>query len=145
MKILAIDLGEKRTGLAICEKDELIAFPLTVIFEENKKKLMEKIKDIACKNSVDMFVVGLPVNMDGSLGEKAKICEKFALMLKEETNQDVALWDERQTTILAQKYLINSGTKIKKKKKIIDKVAATIILEDFLNYKKNNNQIKLIN
>ena len=82
--------------------------------------------------------------MDGSVGEKAKNCEKFAKDLKEKTKLPVALWDERQTTKLASRFLIESNTKKRKKKKVIDGVAATIILDSFIQFRKNNNKINLI-
>lgn len=144
MKILAIDLGEKRTGIAICDKNETISYPLEVIIETDKNKLIEKIFQIVNENKADLILVGFAKNMDGSIGEKAKNCEKFAKDLKEKTKLPVALWDERQTTKLASRFLIESNTKKRKKKKVIDGVAATIILDSFIQFRKNNNKINLI-
>lgn len=144
MKILAIDLGEKRTGIAICDKNETISYPLEIITETDKNKLIEKIFKIVNENKADLILVGFAKNMDGSVGEKAKNCEKFAKDLKEKTKLPVALWDERQTTKLASRFLIESNTKKRKKKKVIDGVAATIILDSFIQFRKNNNKINLI-
>ncbi len=144
MKILAIDLGEKRTGIAICDKNETISYPLEIIVEIDRKKLIEKIFQISNENKAELILVGFAKNMDGSIGEKAKICEKFAKDLKEKTKLPVALWDERQTTKLASRFLIESNTKKRKKKKVIDGVAATIILDSFIQFRKNNNKINLI-
>ena len=144
MKILAIDLGEKRTGIAICDKNETISYPLEIIVEIDRKKLIEKIFQISNENKAELILVGFAKNMDGSIGEKAKICEKFAKELKEKTKLPVALWDERQTTKLASRFLIESNTKKRKKKKVIDGVAATIILDSFIQFRKNNNKINLI-
>lgn len=144
MKILAIDLGEKRTGIAICDKNETISYPLEIIIETDKNKLIEKIFKIVNENKADLILVGFAKNMDGSVGEKAKNCEKFAKDLKEKTKLPVALWDERQTTKLASRFLIESNTKKRKKKKVIDGVAATIILDSFIQFRKNNNKINLI-
>ena len=144
MKILAIDLGEKRTGIAICDKAETISYPLEIIIEIDRKKLIEKIFQISNENKAELILVGFAKNMDGSIGEKAKICEKFAKDLKEKTKLPVALWDERQTTKLASRFLIESNTKKRKKKKVIDGVAATIILDSFIQFRKNNNKINLI-
>ena len=144
MKILAIDLGEKRTGIAICDKTETISYPLEIIVEIDRKKLIEKIFQISNENKAELILVGFAKNMDGSIGEKAKICEKFAKDLKEKTKLPVALWDERQTTKLASRFLIESNTKKRKKKKVIDGVAATIILDSFIQFRKNNNKINLI-
>lgn len=144
MKILSIDFGEKRTGIAICDKNETISYPLEVIIETDRKKLIEKIFQISTRNEAELILVGLAKNMNGSIGEKAKNCENFAKELKEKTNLPVALWDERQTTKLASRFLIESNTKKRKKKNIIDGVAATIILDSFIQFRKNNNEIKLI-
>ncbi len=144
MKILAIDLGEKRTGIAICDKNETISYPLEIIVEIDRKKLIEKIFQISNENKAELILVGFAKNMDGSIGEKAKVCEKFAKELKEKTKLPVALWDERQTTKLASRFLIESNTKKRKKKKVIDGVAATIILDSFIQFRKNNNKINLI-
>lgn len=144
MKILAIDLGDRRTGIAICDKEETISYPLKTILEENKEKLIEKIFELALENKIQMLLVGIAINMDGSIGEKAKNCRNFAKRLKEKTNIPVATWDERQTTKLASRFLIESNTKKRKKKKVIDSVAATIILNSFLEYRKNNLNVNLI-
>lgn len=144
MNLLAIDYGKKRTGIAACDKDELICYPVCSIFEEEETLLIEKIGKIVLENKTNMLVVGVAVNMDGSFGGKALKCIEFAKTLKYTLNIPVALWDERQTTLLASKYLITSNTKKRKKKNIIDKVAATIILESFIAYKNNNNQIDLV-
>ena len=137
MKILSIDLGEKRTGIAICDEKEIVAYPLEVIVEEDREVLVEKISNLTKSNGVEMVLVGLARNMDGSYG-KARICEKFAEKIKERLKMPVVLWDERQTTKLAMRYMNESNTKKKKKKKIVDSIAATIILESFIEYKKNN-------
>ncbi len=144
MKILAIDLGEKRTGIAICDKNETISYPLEIIVETDKKQLIEKIFTISKENKADLILVGFAKNMDGSIGQRAKNCEKFAKDLKEKTKLPVALWDERQTTKLASRFLIESNTKKRKKKKVIDGVAATIILDSFIQFRKNANKINLI-
>ena len=144
MKIIAIDFGEVRTGIAICDEKETISYPLKTIVEKNEENLINKIKEIIVKNKAEMILVGLALNMNGEFGDSAKQCEEFAKKLKNTLNLPVALWDERQTTKLASKFLIEANTKKRKKKKIIDYVAATLILESFLQYKKNNNKIKLL-
>ena len=144
MNLLAIDYGEKRTGIAACDKDELICYPVCSILEEEEDVLVKKIGQIVLENKTNMLVVGVAVNMNGSFGAKALKCIEFAKTLKYNLNIPVALWDERQTTLLASKYLITSNTKKRKKKNIIDKVAATVILESFIAYKNNNNHIDLV-
>lgn len=144
MKIIAIDFGQVRTGIAMCDEKETISYPLQVIVEKDENTLVEKIKEIVNNKKAEMVLVGLALNMSGEFGESAKKCKEFAQKLKNSLNIPIALWDERQTTKLASRFLIEAKTKKHKKKKIIDNVAATLILESFLQYKKNNNQIKLL-
>ena len=135
---MAIDLGEKRTGVSICDENETIAYPLEVIVEENEKKLIDKILQLAKNNNVLMILIGLAKNMDGSLGERAQKHKSFCEKLQKLVEIPVSLWDERQTTKLALRYLTENKTKRKKKKKIVDTVEATIIIERLLKNKKNN-------
>ena len=144
MVIISIDLGEKRTGVAVCDKNEILSYPLEVIKEDNKKKLIEKISQLVRENKAEMILVGFALNMNGSVGERAINCRNFAEEIKEKLSIPVALWDERQTTKFATKLLIESKTKNRKKKNIIDCVAATIILDDFLKFRKNNKEIELV-
>ena len=137
MKILAIDYGEARTGLAICDRTEFLASPLGTLEERDFAKLVTKIVYTIREYGAEAIVVGLPVNMDGSHGEKAQKCERLADTLKKLTGMPVALWDERQTTIQAASYLNETTVRGAKRKEIIDQVAATIILESFLAFRKN--------
>lgn len=137
MKIMAVDLGETRTGLATCEQMEFMASPLCVIKEEDEATLVLKIAEKAKQNGVEMIVIGYPKNMDGSCGERALKCEAISEKIAEATGLPVELWDERCTTIMAKNALNFTDTRGKKRKAIIDAVAATIILEDFINYRKN--------
>lgn len=144
MKILAIDYGEARVGTAICDESETFCFPLKTIKNLNQEDLIKKIEELIILKKAKMIILGLPLNMNSSEGEKAKICREFAKKLKDSLKIPVALWDERQTTKQALNYLNLANTKKKKKKKVIDSVAATIILESFLKYKSNNLKINLI-
>lgn len=132
MIILAIDLGKVRTGLALSDKSEFLASPLCVIEESNKEILLQKIFDICKKESVEQIVVGLPVNMNGSLGESAVNAKLFSDQLRETTGLPVFMRDERGTTITAHNYLNRTNVRGRKRKAIIDSVAATIILQDYL-------------
>ena len=138
MVIMAVDLGKARTGIALCDKTELLASPLTQINEYNREKLLDKISDLARKKRAELLVVGLPKNMDGSEGESAKNARAFADELAEKTGLPVEMQDERGTTITAHNYLNVTDTRGKKRKSVIDAVAATIILEDYLNRKHNS-------
>lgn len=138
MVIMAVDLGKARTGIAICDKTELLASPLTQINEYNREKLLDKISDLAKEKRAELLVVGLPKNMDGSEGESAKNARSFADELAEKTGLPIDMQDERGTTITAHNYLNATDTRGKKRKSVVDAVAATIILEDYLNRKHNS-------
>ena len=138
MKILAVDLGKARTGLAICDEREMLASPLKVIAERNQERLVEQVAAEAQENRVKMLVVGLPKNMDGSEGESAQNARAFAQRLEETSGLPVAMRDERGTTVSAHSYLNTTDTRGKKRKAVVDAVAATIILQEFLDYRKNH-------
>lgn len=137
MKILAVDLGKARTGLAICDEGEVLASPVRVISERNWDRLTSIIVQEAKTLSAKQIVVGLPRNMDGSEGESAQNARAFAEQLKALTSIPIVLWDERGTTITAHEYLNDTDTRGKKRKAVIDAVAATVILQDYLSFRKN--------
>ena len=140
MIIMAVDLGKARTGIAISDSGESFAFPKKVITEYNNEKLVEKICDAAKEYSAELIVVGLPKNMDGSLGWRAEECTETAKQIEEKSGKQVVMWDERCTTVSAHTALNFTDTKGKKRKAVVDAVAAVIILEDYLNYRKNTNK-----
>lgn len=137
MVIMSVDLGEARTGIAICDKMQILASPLCVISEKNRKKVLIKICDLAAERKVERIVVGLPRNMDGSEGESAMKARAFAQDLHDMSDIDVVLQDERCTTITAHSYLNTTNVKGQKRKKIVDSVAATVILQNYLQNLKN--------
>ena len=139
MVILAVDLGKVRTGVAICDKFEVLASPVEVITEHNREKLAVRIAEICKERKPEMIVLGLPKNMDGSEGESAQAARAFGEVLKEKTGLPLEFGDERGTTITAHSYLNNTDTRGKKRKNVVDAVAATIILEDYLRKRKNQN------
>lgn len=133
MKIMAVDFGDARTGLAMCDRTEILASPLGVITEKSLAKTVEKIVYAVREYEAKMVVVGLPLNMDGSEGERAVKCRKVADMLKNILpDVPVELWDERNTTKSAAIYMNETNTRGKKRKETIDAAAAAIILESFL-------------
>ncbi len=134
---MAIDLGDSKTGLACCDLNETLAFPVGTITETNQKILIEKLINTISNMQIELVVVGNPINMNGSVGPRSKKCKKFADKLKSRLKIPVKLWDERQSTLLANRLLIEASTKKRKKKKLIDEVAATVILENFLKFRKN--------
>jgi putative Holliday junction resolvase len=137
MKIMAIDLGDTRTGLAICDKDEILASPVKVITEKNKDRLLDKIIEEGTALGVEMYVVGYPKNMNNTVGERAQLCLDFADKLREKSNLPVDMRDERCTTVSAHNILNVTNTRGKKRKAVVDAVAAVIILQDYIDYRKN--------
>ncbi len=140
MIIMSIDLGKARTGIAVSDPNESFAFPKTVINEYNSEKLVEKIKAVANELSAELIVVGLPKNMDGSEGERADECRKIAEKIAFQTQKKVVMWDERCTTISAHTALNFTDTRGKKRKAVVDAVAAVMILEDYLSFRKNTRE-----
>ena len=135
MKILAVDLGKVRTGLAVSDIGEVLASPLCVLEEKNAEILAEKINQICNDERIAKIVLGLPRNMDGSEGESAQNAKAFGKMLEEKTQLPVILLDERGTTITAHNYLNETNTRGKRRKKVVDSVAATVILQSYLDRK----------
>ena len=137
MKIMAVDYGDTRTGLAVCDRTEFLASPVGVIEERNFYFTIQKVAHAVKEYDVQMVVVGYPVNMNGTVGPRAEKCAQFAELLKTKVDVPVELWDERATTLEAQNYLSETGTYGKKRKEVIDEVAATIILESYMTYRYN--------
>ena len=140
MIILGIDLGKARTGVAICDKGELLASPLTVVTEYHRDQLVEKLAVLAKENKAELLAVGLPRNMDGSEGESAQNAREIGALLEEAAGLPVEFVDERGTTITAHGYLNETNTRGKKRKAVVDAVAATVILEDCLRRRRNQRQ-----
>ncbi|HCA55315.1 MAG: Holliday junction resolvase RuvX [Clostridia bacterium] len=137
MVILSVDYGRVRTGIAVCDKDEIIASPVEVIKEVRQEVLAEKISMLCRQKGAEQIVLGLPKNMDGTEGESALNVRAFSEILQTVTGLPVVLQDERGTTVTAYGYLDRTNTYGKKRKAIVDSVAAVIILEDYLRYRRN--------
>lgn len=143
MIIMSVDAGLARTGIAVCDKDELLASPVCVIEEYNEVRLLEKVSAKAFELKASLVVVGLPKNMDGSEGDRARVCRAFAENLQNMLGDiPVQFCDERSTTVLAHTYLNIADVRGRKRKKTVDAVAAVIILEDFLAMRKNSGKSK---
>ncbi|MBE6855006.1 MAG: Holliday junction resolvase RuvX [Ruminococcus sp.] len=136
MIILAVDFGDARTGLACCDKTELLASPAGVISEKDFDLCIQKTADAAMEHRAERIVVGYPKNMNNTVGERAEKCTLFAERLEALSGIPCVLWDERCTTITAHRYLNDTNTRGKKRKAVVDAVAATIILENYLDYRK---------
>jgi len=135
MKVLGLDVGDKKIGVAISDELGYTAQGLTVIYRKSLKEDLEEINKIITLHNVSEIVVGYPRNMNGSLGPRAKVVEQFAKALHEFTGIKPVFWDERLSTVEAEKLLISGDLSRHKRKKVIDKMAATLILSGYLNYK----------
>lgn len=136
MIILGVDLGKARTGLAVCDKSEILASPLTVIQEYNRERLVEKISAAAAERHAELLVVGLPRNMDGSEGESAENARAIGELIQSATGLPVEFCDERGTTVTAHGYLNDTNVRGKKRKAVVDAVAATVILQNYLDSRR---------
>ena len=135
---MSVDFGDSRTGLAVCDKSEFLASPLTVVHEYNFEKCAEQTAEYAKNEKAELIVVGYPKNMNGTVGERAEKCEKFAELVTELSGIPHKMWDERCTTVSAHNYLNETNVRGKKRKNVVDAVAAVIILESYLGYTKNH-------
>ena len=137
MRIMAVDLGDARTGLAVSDASGLIAGDAWIIKEWDTGKIADAIVREAESRQVGRIVLGYPKNMDGTVGPRAEKSEQFAALLGAKTEIPVVLWDERRTTVDAHRILSDSGVHGKKRKNTVDAVAATLILEGYLNRKQD--------
>ncbi len=136
-RILSVDFGDVRTGLAISDASRLLASGIGYISPGGLEKTVLAVSEKAKTEGAVAIVVGLPKNMDGSEGSRAERCKKFARMLKEQSGLLVSTFDERMTTMTASRYLNETNTKGKKRKGVIDTLSAQIILQNCLDRLKN--------
>jgi putative Holliday junction resolvase len=132
MIYLGLDLGSKTLGLSISDKTSLIATSLEVIRYSNNEELFNRLDEVVYNRHVDAFVLGNPLNLDGSLSTRSEITLEFKKLLEERYKKEVIMQDERLSTVEAERMLISNDTKRKNRKKVIDKIAATIILQGYL-------------
>lgn len=137
MKIMSVDYGDVRTGIAACDALELLASPVCVLTLTDAEALADSITALARERGAELIVVGQPKNMDASLGERALKAAALARMISERGGIQTVLWDERLTTVSAHGYLNETDTRGRKRKAVVDAVSAVIILQDYLNYRKN--------
>lgn len=134
---MGVDFGDARTGIAVSDPAGFLASPVCVISETDFDTTVKKTAEKAAEYSVLQIVVGYPKNMNGTIGVRAEKSELFAKKLEELTGLPVKLWDERCTTMSAAVFLNATDTRGKKRKKVIDAAAATLILQDFLDFERN--------
>ena len=135
--ILSLDYGEKRIGIAISDNKCSIALPSEVLERNKTNKDFLYIKDFIEKNDIQAVLIGMPYNMNGTEGEKCKIVKNFSKKLLEFINISIIYWDERLSTVAQEKILINKDVSRKKRKKVIDMLAASYFLQSFLDFLKN--------
>lgn len=136
MKIMAIDYGDAHTGVAISDRTLTLTGFSTVITAYRPEAVIEKLLPLISEHEISELVLGHPLNMDGTRGPRAEKAEGFAEMLREATSLPVTLWDERRTTVDAHNILLNNGKRAKERKKTVDAVAASLMLEGYLTFKK---------
>lgn len=135
MRILAVDYGDARTGIAMSDLLCSIVGSTMVIHSRNQDKTLEEIQRLIKEYGVTEIVVGLPKNMDGSEGVRAELCREFADRLRQLSGLPVAMWDERRTTVEAHNILSQHNYHGKKRKNTVDAVAASLILEGYLGFR----------
>ena len=136
--ILCLDLGKKRIGLAISDVNQKIATPYDVIKEKKFSEVLEIIKNLVKEFDIGSIIVGDPINMDGSLGPKSQSSRSFIANINKDIYIPILLWDERLSTVAAEKSLIEADISRKKRGEVIDKIAANIILQNFLDFLNTN-------
>lgn len=140
MRYLGIDLGSKTVGLAMSDTTLTIASTYKTIFfkDEDYNSTINEIKDIIKEYNITKIILGLPKNMNNTLGERAEITLKYKELLEKSTGLPVIMFDERLTSVISNSILIEADISRKKRKKKVDSIAAQIILQDYLNKEKNN-------
>ncbi len=135
-RIMGLDIGDKTIGVAVSDLMGLTAQGVTTIKRVGKKKDIEAIKQIIAEKQVNKIVSGLPKNMNGTIGTQGEKVQKFCELLKEETNLPIEFWDERLSTVAAERSLIEGNVRRENRKKVIDMLAAVIILQGYLDSKR---------
>lgn len=138
MKIMAVDYGDSRTGLAISDETETLASPLETVYEHHFERCAERIAQIAAEKKAGMIIVGDPVNTNGTRGPRSEKCCEFARMLRELVGVEVIMWDERSSTVTAISYMNEINKRGKKRRQVIDQAAAAVILDNYLEYRKRH-------
>ena len=132
MRVLSIDHGTKRMGIAVSDPSGMIALPLEFIPAEPFAAFLERLKQLIVEKEVEMILIGMPRNMDGSYGPAAAKVQEFVAVLKENIAVPIRTWDERLTSAQANRFLLEADVKRKDRKEKVDKAAAAILLQSFL-------------
>ena len=138
MKILAVDYGDSRTGLATCDRTEFLTTAITPqITLKARNKVAARVCEVAKEIGAELIVIGLPLNMDGTEGERAIKSRKLAKTVEIWSGLPVRMWDERSSTVTAIGFMNDVNKRGKKRKEVLDSAAAAVILESYLAWRKN--------
>ena len=140
MKIMAIDYGDAHTGVAISDPTGFLAGTATTIHSCKAEVVLDELVRLIRENRVEQLVMGFPRNMDGTEGPRAQLYREFAAAVEQASGMTPVLWDERRTTVDAHRILFEAGKNAKKRKKNVDAVAASLILEGYLDFKRMQNK-----
>ncbi|MFC4100033.1 Holliday junction resolvase RuvX [Paenibacillus xanthanilyticus] len=135
MRVMGIDYGDRNIGIAVSDAFGWTAQPVKVVQKRRDDGELDEIAALTKEHEVSEIVVGLPKNMNGTVGPRGEICIAFAQSLQQKLNLPVHLWDERLTTVAAERTLIEADVSRKKRKLVVDKMAATLILQNYLDSK----------
>lgn len=134
-RLLGLDVGDKTIGVAVSDELGWTAQGVETIKRQSKEKDFARLQELIAQYQVGAIVVGLPKNMNGTIGPRAELCQSFGKQLQEKTSLPVHMWDERLTTMAAERMLISADVSRQKRKTVIDKMAATLILQGYLDAK----------
>jgi putative Holliday junction resolvase len=134
-RLLGLDVGDKTIGVAVSDELGWTAQGVETIKRQSKEKDLARLSELIAQYQVGAIVVGLPKNMNGTIGPRAEMCQAFGRLLEERTSLPVHMWDERLTTMAAERMLISADVSRQKRKTVIDKMAATLILQGYLDAK----------
>ena len=132
MKVMGLDLGDARTGVALSDELKFLAQSYGTLYNKDKDDLLNQLEPIIKDNNVETVVIGLPKNMNGTIGERGEMAKEFAEKIKEKFSVKTVLWDERLTTVSAHRVLSEANVRGKKRKKVVDTVSAVFILQCYL-------------
>lgn len=138
MRVMSLDVGTKTIGIAVSDLMGIIANGVETIHRTSKERDYKRLAELIKEHEVDTLVLGYPKNMNGSVGERAQVCEAMAAELKElfPNLKDVVLWDERLSTVAATRVMVDADISRKKRKKVVDMMAAVVILQNYLDSKQ---------
>ena len=136
MRILAIDPGTVRLGLALSDPSGTIAQPLSVLSRRSPAEDLEALTALVASHHVDQIVIGLPRMMNGTLAAAAEQAQRFGAEVARATGRPVTYWDERLTTVAAERYLIEQGKRRGRRRQEVDRIAATLLLQGYLDYRR---------